>query len=108
MEIFIQAKFEDYNSGGASQKAVRTVPPIRSQGTVMWVFWDRGLYIRWWITDILHNLDMQVQGDDESPLQDQEGTLPFHQEELSSWCWENASLQGWAGISANSEDLADA
>ena len=35
MEIFIQAKFEDYNSGGASQKAVRTVPPIRSQGTVM-------------------------------------------------------------------------
>ena len=48
MEIFIQAKFEDYNSGGASQKAVRTVPPIRSQGTVMWVFWDRGLYIKWW------------------------------------------------------------
>ena len=35
MEIFIQAKFEDYNSGRASQKAVRTIPPIRSQGTVM-------------------------------------------------------------------------
>ena len=32
---FIQAKFEDYNSGGAYQKAVRTDPPIRSQGTVM-------------------------------------------------------------------------
>ena len=41
MEIFIQAKFEDYNSGRASQKAVRTIPPIRSQGTVMWVFWER-------------------------------------------------------------------
>ena len=58
MEIFIQAKFEDYNSGGASQKAVRTVPPIRSQGTVMWVFWDRGLYIKWCIIDSLHNPDV--------------------------------------------------
>ena len=60
MEIFIQAKFEDYNSGGASQKAVRTVPPIRSQGTVMWVFWDRGLYIKWCIIDSLHDPDLSV------------------------------------------------
>ena len=35
MENFIQAKFEDYNPGRASQKALRTVPPIRSQGTVI-------------------------------------------------------------------------
>ena len=34
MENFIRAKFEDYNPGRASQKALRTVPPIRSQGTV--------------------------------------------------------------------------
>ena len=33
MENFIQAKFEDYNTRGASQKAPRTVPPVRSQGT---------------------------------------------------------------------------
>ena len=32
MEIFIQAKLEDYMPGRASQKALRTVPPIRSQG----------------------------------------------------------------------------
>ena len=35
MEIFIQAKFEDHNSGRASQEAVRTAPSIRSQGTVI-------------------------------------------------------------------------
>ena len=35
MENFIQTKFEDYNPGRASQKALRTVPPVRSQGTVM-------------------------------------------------------------------------
>ena len=34
MENFIQAKFEDYNLGRAAQKALRTVLPIRSQGTV--------------------------------------------------------------------------
>ena len=35
MENFIQAKFEDYNPGKTTQKALRTVPPIRSQGTVI-------------------------------------------------------------------------
>ena len=34
MENFIWAKFEGYSPGRASQKALRTVPPIRSQGTV--------------------------------------------------------------------------
>ena len=34
MEIFIQAIFEDYNPGRASQKSLRTVLPVRSQGTV--------------------------------------------------------------------------
>ena len=35
VEIFIRAKFEDYNLGRATQKALRTVLPIRSQGTVV-------------------------------------------------------------------------
>ena len=35
MENFIQAKFEDYNPGRASQKGLRTVPLVRSQGTVI-------------------------------------------------------------------------
>ena len=34
MENFIPAKFEDYNPGRASQKALRTVPHVRSQSTV--------------------------------------------------------------------------
>ena len=33
MESFIQASFEDCNLGRTSQKALRTVPPVRSQGT---------------------------------------------------------------------------
>ena len=35
MESFIRAKVEDYNPGRASQKALRTVLPIRRQGTVV-------------------------------------------------------------------------
>ena len=35
MENFIQAKFEDYSQERAPQKALRTVPPVRSQGTVI-------------------------------------------------------------------------
>ena len=38
MENFFRAKFEDYNLGRASQKALRTVPCIRSHGTVIQVF----------------------------------------------------------------------
>ena len=35
MENLIRAKFEDYNPGKASQKPLRTVPPVRSKSTVM-------------------------------------------------------------------------
>ena len=53
MEIFTPAKCKDSNPGRASQKALRTVQPIRSQGTVIWKknfetiwatgkIWDRG------------------------------------------------------------------
>ena len=35
MEKFIQAKFEYYNLGRASQKALRTLQQVRSQGTVI-------------------------------------------------------------------------
>ena len=35
MENSMQAKFEDYNPGSASQKALRTVLSIGSQGTVI-------------------------------------------------------------------------
>ena len=34
LENFIGAKFGDHNPGRASQKALRTVPPVRSQDTV--------------------------------------------------------------------------
>lgn len=34
MENFVWTKFEDYNPLRGSQKAVRTAPPFRSQGTV--------------------------------------------------------------------------
>lgn len=34
MENLIRARVEDYNLGGASQKALRTVPPSTSQDTV--------------------------------------------------------------------------
>ena len=54
MENFIEAKFVDYNLGRASQKALRTVPQVRSQGTVIEVFWDRGLYNKRCIIDSLH------------------------------------------------------
>ena len=62
METSIWADFEDYNPGGASQKALRTVEPVRSQDTVIWVPWhmtyDKGLYIKWHIIDSLCNPDL--------------------------------------------------
>ena len=44
----VQAKVEDYNPGRTSQKALRTVSLIRSQGIVILYtfFRDRGLYIK--------------------------------------------------------------
>ena len=44
MEIFIQAKFEDYNSGRASQKAVRTIPPLEVKAQLCEFFEREGLY----------------------------------------------------------------
>ena len=67
MEIFNQTKLEGYKYksmiyklGRASQKALRTLLPIRSQGAVIQVFWDRGLNIKWRIIDSLHILDLSI------------------------------------------------
>ena len=35
LENLIQAEFEDYNPGRTSQKALRTVLPVRNQGTLI-------------------------------------------------------------------------
>ena len=58
METFIWVKFEDYNPGNASQDTMETVLPVRTQGTVMWVFWVGELYIKWCVIDSLHNPDL--------------------------------------------------
>ena len=47
--------------GNASQDAMRTVLPIRSQGTVTWVFWAGELYIKWCVIDSLHNPDLSLE-----------------------------------------------
>ena len=59
-ENFIWAKFEADNLGRASQKALGTVLPSRSQGIVIQGFWDRGLYIKWRIIDSLHDQDLSI------------------------------------------------
>ena len=38
VENFLGAKFEDYNLGRASQEALRTVAPVRSQNSYLSVF----------------------------------------------------------------------
>ena len=60
MENFIRAKFEHYNTGRIPQKALKNVLHFRSQGPVIQVFWDRGLYIKWCILGSLHNPDLSV------------------------------------------------
>lgn len=57
MQIFIQDKFEDYDPGRASQKVLRTVPPFRSQGTVIYEVYTK-VYTKWCISDSLHNVDL--------------------------------------------------
>ena len=47
MENFIQAKFEDYNLGRASQKALRTVPPIRNKGSCISFFVTEGFTLNY-------------------------------------------------------------
>ena len=51
MENFIQAKCEDYNPEKSSQKVLRTVSPIRSQGTVTEDLEDKRIWIKWCIID---------------------------------------------------------
>ena len=60
LKSFIWARFEDYNSGRASQKALRTVRLVRNESTVIYIFWDQGLYIKWHIIDSLHNGDLSA------------------------------------------------
>ena len=60
-QIFIQDKFEDYDPGRASQRVLRTVPPFRSQGTVIYEVYTEvytKVYTKWCISDSLHNLDL--------------------------------------------------
>ena len=42
MEKFICTKFEGYNPGRASQKALRTILPLRGQSTVIYIFEAKG------------------------------------------------------------------
>ena len=92
------AKFEDYNPGRASQKALRTVPSVRSQGTVINSFWDRGLYIKCHFIDSLHNPDINTMW----PLRRSRRNIIF--KEVSCWCYKNVAPYGWAGIPADGED----
>ena len=50
LENFIWAKFEDYNLGRASQKALRTIPSVRNQDRVICFF----------CIDSLHNPDISI------------------------------------------------
>lgn len=49
MGNFIWAKFEDWNPAGASQKTLRTIPPVRSQVQLYKLFETEG----WTSNDIL-------------------------------------------------------
>ena len=42
LENFMRAKFENYNPGRASQKALRPVPQVRNQVTVIKIFETEG------------------------------------------------------------------
>ena len=48
MENFIGPKLRIITPETASQKVPRTVPSVRSQNTVIKVFSDRGLYIKYY------------------------------------------------------------
>ena len=49
------SQIEDYNAGTASQKALRTVPLVRTPGTVIYFcFWRQGCTLN----DRLHNPDL--------------------------------------------------
>ena len=94
MRNFTGAKFEDYNPGRASQKALRTLLPI------MQVFWDRGLYIKRCMIDGSHNIDLSsvVVGHVTPLLTSSRRNVIF--KELSCWWQENVALYDWPNISA--------
>lgn len=79
----------DYNSGTESQKAPKTVTPTRGQESVMWFFWDRGLYTKWCITDSLKQSSS-------GPLRDPEGMFSF--KVLSCWCWLSRYFCPWGEV----------
>lgn len=58
--VVIQAKFEDYNPDRASQKTLRIVLPLEAQAQFNMIFETEALYLKWNITDSLHNLDLKV------------------------------------------------
>lgn len=61
MKMFIRAEFEDCNSGRAYQKALRTVPSVRSQATVTYFFFfETRLHAKWHGIDSLHNPDLTI------------------------------------------------
>ena len=61
MQNFIWAKLRIITWEEHLRKALtlRTVLHVRSQGTVIEVFWDRGLYIKWCVNN-LHNPGLSV------------------------------------------------
>lgn len=64
MKMFIRAEFEDCNSGRAYQKALRTVPSVRSQATVTYFFFfvcfETRLDAKWHGIDSLHIPDLTI------------------------------------------------
>lgn len=98
------SQMKNYNSGTASQKAVRIVLLIRGQGTATQIF-QRGSCI---LNDVdgLHNPDLKVlSGRSCDPLWDQEEILPFKK---LSWCWQNVAVDGGASIPSSGAGLVDA
>ena len=58
MKNFIHVKFEDYNLGRASQKALRNVLALRSQDTVICFLRQRAIHQVMY--DGLHNPDLSI------------------------------------------------
>ena len=95
---------KDYNSGTASQKAVRTLLLIRGQGTVTQIFERGGCILN--DVDGLHNPDLKVlSGGSCDPLWAQEGMLPFKK---LSWRWQNVAVYGGASIASSGVGSVDA
>ena len=59
METFVRVKFENYNPGRASQKALETVcpPEVKAEGCK---FEDGGLCMKRHIIDTVYNTDLSI------------------------------------------------